>query len=118
MWDKYTFRPSVLKTLPDSECTTHKYFIVLCGAGMGITALGMMGFHSNVVYRAWQLQESAWANERFFHSEYENMEQYDDAYFDMKNDLGVLTEKTVRDLAYIKEGWVDRIYLPVGGSST
>jgi hypothetical protein len=46
------------------------------------------------------------------------MEQYDLEYFNMKNDLGVLTEKTVRDLTYVRKGWVDRIFLPVGDKNT
>jgi len=53
MMDKLQFNPKMLKSLVAEESKEHKMRIVGCGAAMGIVALGLMGFHSNVVYRAW-----------------------------------------------------------------
>jgi len=45
------------------------------------------------------------------------MHQYDDAYFTMKNELGVLTEKTVRDLKFSQMSWKDRVFLDVSATN-
>lgn len=60
------------------------------------------------------MQEQAWAGELSFIDETAWMRQYDDAYFTMKNELGVLTEKTVRDLKFVQKDWKDRVHLDIG----
>jgi hypothetical protein len=53
MMKKLEFGPKQLQAHVEDEGEWHKVKIVSCGAAMGLIALGMMGFHSNVVYRAW-----------------------------------------------------------------
>ena len=62
------------------------------------------------------MQEEAWATELDFIDESAWMRQYDDDYFTMKNELGVLTEKTVRDLKFVQMDWTDRVHLAVSAT--
>ena len=53
MMKKITFNRKQVMDNVDSDDMKHKCRIVFCGGAMAAIALGMMSFHTNVVYRAW-----------------------------------------------------------------
>ena len=53
MMKRITFNRKAIMDNTESDDMKHKCRIVFCGAAMGAIALGMMSFHTNVVYRAW-----------------------------------------------------------------
>jgi hypothetical protein len=121
MMGKMYFRPKELQINAENESLLHKSRIIVGSLAMFSIATSYENFFYNMGWRSNQFQADALAGKKGFVDYIPYVADTTDSSnksqltWELRNDLSVLKDKSVKELKYIEKDWKDRHYVNWAG---